>query len=121
MWNMDVWIHGHLTWVIETSGRTTINIANAILAAITLAKFPGFQDVHHLILEVLDVDHPKHTFKDQSETYVKYWQFLAEFLMDQRRSGSLFVGAAQYINLSMLLWTFLVTVTGTPEVVTSEK
>ena len=75
----------------------------------------------HLILEVLDVDHPKYTFNDQSETYVKYWQFLAEFLMDRRHSGALFVGAAHYINLSMLLWTFLMTVTGTPEVVASEK
>jgi len=48
---MDVWIHGHLTWVIEMSGRPpTINAANAILAAVTWVNFPGFQDVRHLIL-----------------------------------------------------------------------
>jgi len=87
-----------------------------------LVDFPGFQDVPHLILEVLDVDHPKYTFNDQSETYVKYWHFLAEFLMDRRRSGALFVGAAQYINLAMVgFWSFLVNVISSPRVVTSEK
>jgi len=109
MQNMDVWIHGHLTWVIETSGRPTI--VNVVLAAVTLVNFPGFQDVHHLILEVFD-DHDAHLYAfDQWRTYVKYRQFLAEFLTDQRRSGALFVGAAHYIDLSILLWTFLETVT----------
>jgi len=118
MRNVDVWIHGHLvTRVIEISGCPTT--ANAVLAAVTLVNFPGFQDVHHLILEVFgSQDARLYTFYPW-ERCIKYRQFLAEFLMDQRRSGALFVGAAQYINLSMHLWNFLVTV-ATPGGVASE-
>jgi hypothetical protein len=118
MRNIDVWIHRHLTWVIETS--PTIDIANAVLAAVTLVNFPGFQDVHHHILEVFRVQDANQYDLDQWGTCVKYRQFLAEFLMDQRRSGPLFVGTAQYIKLSMLLWTFLLSVTSTQTDVTSE-
>lgn len=115
MRNMDVWVHGHLTWVIEKSGRP--NIVKMVLATVTLVNFPGFQDVHHPILEVFE-DHDAHVYAfDQWGIYVKYRQFLAEFLTDQSRSGALFVGAAHYIYLSILLWTFLENVTGD----TSEK
>lgn len=118
---MDVWIHRHLTWFIRTSYPLTGNITNAVLAAVTLIKFPGFRDEHHLILGVFNVNDAKRCTDDQWETFIKYRQFLAEFLTDQSRSGTLFVGATQYINLCKHLWAFLVYVPSSPRGVTSEK
>ena len=66
-----------------------------VVAATTLVDFPGFQDVHEVIFNVVNVRYEpdqSHYDPEEWEIYVKYRQLLSEFLTDQRRSGTLFVG-----------------------------
>jgi len=113
-----MWIHKHLTWIIETTNRP--DISDAILAAVALIDFPEFEDVHDLIFKVFCAHscagyHPnQYTFDPQQwEIYLKYRQFLSGFLTDQRRSGALFVGPGHYIALAKCFWSFLVKETTT--------
>ena len=97
-----MWIHGHLTWLAKSYGSTD-------LATATLIDFPGFRDVHDSIFETFG-NRPNryHSFDPQQwETYVKYRQFLSEFLTDRSRSGALFVEPAHYINLARHFWYVL--------------
>jgi hypothetical protein len=86
------------------------HLQDAILAAATLVNFPGFQDVHEIIFNVVDARYEPtryHCDPEEWEIYVKHRQLLAEFLTDQRRSGPFFVGTTQYLNLANFFWSFL--------------
>ena len=110
MRGVDVWISRQLTWVIKVYDSP--DIKDAIRATATLVDFPGFRDAYDSILEVFG-GHPgyhpnQYPFEaPQWEIYVKYRQFLSEFLIDQTRSGDLFVGTAHYLQLAISFWSFL--------------
>jgi hypothetical protein len=106
MRNVDMWIHGRLTSAAESYNDP--EIADAVLATATLIDFPGFRDVHGSIFGVFRPRTNQPYFpRQQWETYVKYRQFLSEFLTDRSRSGALFVGPAHYINLAERFWSIL--------------
>jgi hypothetical protein len=102
-----MWIHGHLTWAAELYDDP--ELADALLATATLINFPGFRDVHGSIFGVFGHRPTGYHALDprQWETYVKYRQFLSEFLTDRSRSGALFVGPAHYMNLAQHFWSVL--------------
>lgn len=110
MQNVDVWIRRQLNWVISVYDSSRIE--NVVLATATLVDFPGFRDAYDLILEVF-VGRPGYLANQypfdirQWEIYVKYRQFLAEFLTDQERSGALFVTTDHYLQLAIWFWSFL--------------
>jgi hypothetical protein len=78
-----MWIHEHLTGVAKSYNNP--EIADAVLATATLIDFPGFRDVHDSIFEAFGNRRYRHYPFDpqQWETYVKYRQFLSEFLTDR--------------------------------------
>jgi hypothetical protein len=108
--NVDIWIHRQLVWVINAYDSS--HIRDAFLATATLVDFPGFRDAYDFILEVFgghSGSHPNQYPFDarQWEIYVKYRQFLSEFLRDRARSGDLFIGTAHYLQLAIYFWSFL--------------
>lgn len=64
MRNVDIWIHEHLTSIVETLKDPTIT--NAVLTAVVLINIPGFQDVHDLIFGVFDT-HPVSQFMRRTD------------------------------------------------------
>ena len=110
MRNVDVWIRRQLNWVILVYDSS--HIKDAVRATATLVDFPGFRDAYDSILEVFG-GHPgyhlnRYPFNSlQWEIYVKYRQFLSEFLTDRARSGALFIGTAHYLELAICFWSFL--------------
>ena len=109
--NVDHWISRHLRWANAS------NLRDVVFAAATLIHFPGFQDVHGIIFKVLGSYTPyRYTYDSQEwETYFKYRQLISEFLMDQERSGTLFVQPAHYLKLAKHFWLFLMTGTISPD------
>ena len=88
-----------------------------IVAAATLVNFPGFQDVHEVISNVLNVrskPNRYHYDPEEWQIYVKHLQLLSEFLTDQRRSGALFVGTVHYLKLAEYFMSFLTALTTIP-------
>jgi hypothetical protein len=79
--------------------------------------FPQFPDIHHLIPQILHLtqkaivshNYPYIDHEDSGkwEIYVKYRQIVSQFLTDRTRSGSLFVGQRQYVDLAKCLALFL--------------
>ena len=106
---MEMWIHGRLGFFLES--YNTSDLKHAVLAAMSLFKFPGFRGVHEAIFEVFGAQHERHYTCDdrQWKIYIEYREFLSEFLMDQGRSGTLFVEAGHYLKLAKYLWPFIVT------------
>jgi hypothetical protein len=101
-----MWIHGHLNWLATSLIKN--GMGHVILAIATLIDFPGFQDVHCSLFTMFRHDPSQPSFDPQQwEIYIKYRQFLSEFLTDRSRSGALFVGPAHYINLAEFFWSFL--------------
>jgi len=85
-----------------------------IIAAATLVNFPGSQHVHEVIFNVVNARYEpnqSHYDPEEWEIYVKYRQLLSEFLTDQRRSGTLFVGTVHYLKLAQYFVSFLTTPT----------
>jgi hypothetical protein len=108
MQNVEIWIHGRLSFFLES--YKSLDLKHAIIAAMTLVDFPEFRGIHEAIFEVLGAQHERHRHDDhQWDTYHKYRQFLSEFLLDQERSGTLFVEAGHYLKLAKYLWSFIVT------------
>jgi hypothetical protein len=102
-----MWIHRCLSSFTERHTRFDL-----VLAVATLVDFPGFQDAHGIMFELLSGHDERHQFTyntQEWELYVRYRHILSEFLMDQRRSGALFVGKADYLKLAEYFWSFLVT------------
>ncbi|KIM35877.1 hypothetical protein M413DRAFT_428225 [Hebeloma cylindrosporum] len=109
--NVDIWIRRQLTWVIAIYDGS--HLKDAVLATATLVDFPGFRDSYDVIFELFDghsghdPDQQRPFDAQQWEIYVKYRQFLSEFLTDRTRSGGLFVGTAHYLQLAIYFWSFL--------------
>jgi len=87
-------------------------ITQHVLASATLVDFPQFSDVHHLIPQLLDLrlkypERPQIEDPGKWEIYVKYRRIVAQFLTDQTRSGSSFVGQIRYAGLAKYLALFL--------------
>ena len=105
---MDSWIHGCLDSF--TKGFNDSDIKDVFVAATTLVNFPGFQDVHEVIFQVIYPGYKSdqyHYDPKEWEIYLKHWQLLSEFLTDQRRSGRFFIGTIQYLGLAKYFCSFL--------------
>lgn len=88
-----------------------------LLAAATLVKFSGFQDVNEVIFNVVSARcelNQYHYDPKSWKIYVKYRQLLSDFLTDQRRSGALFVGPVHYLKLAKYFLLFLTAPTNIP-------